>query len=121
MITGIDHVQLAMPKGEEERATAFYQGVLGLKRAPKPPNLAGHGGCWFESAEVRIHLGVDPRFRPATKAHPALLVDDLATLVTAIRAGGYDIIEDEGLEGYDRVFAFDPFGNRIELMQPHPR
>ncbi|MCP4225301.1 MAG: glyoxalase, partial [Actinomycetia bacterium] len=78
-LLGFDHVQLAMPDGDEAESDAvrFYQGVLGLVRQSKPPVLAGRGGCWFEGMNVRIHLGVDPDFRPARKAHPALLVANL--------------------------------------------
>ena len=117
-IRALDHVQLAMPAGEEARARAFYRGALGIPEIPKPPHLAARGGCWFESDTVKIHLGVDPAFRPAKKAHPALLVEDLPKLVERLRAGGYELADDEPLEGFDRVYACDPFGNRIELMEP---
>jgi deazaflavin-dependent oxidoreductase (nitroreductase family) len=107
-----------MPAGEEERAVAFYESALGLAHVPKPPNLAARGGCWFESGDAKIHLGVEADFRPARKAHPSLLVEDLAALVEALQAGGYPVASDEPLEGYDRVYVEDPFGNRIELMEP---
>ncbi len=113
----IDHVQLAMPAGGEERARAFYQGVLGVTEQPKPPHLARRGGCWFERGDLKIHLGVEADFRPAKKAHPALLVSDLAALKAALAVGGYGMRDDEPLDGYDRVYVDDPFGNRIELMQ----
>ena len=118
MLLRIDHVQLAMPPGGEALAEGFYSGVLGLPRVPKPPRLAARGGCWFESDTVKIHLGVDKDFRPATKAHPALLVEDLPQIVERLRAGGYRLVDDEPLAGYDRIYAYDPFGNRIELMEP---
>ena len=35
-VVGLDHVQVAMPRGEEERARAFYAGVLGLTEELKP-------------------------------------------------------------------------------------
>jgi catechol 2,3-dioxygenase-like lactoylglutathione lyase family enzyme len=117
-ITGIDHVQLAMPAGQEDAAEAFYRGALGLPRVRKPANLAGRGGCWFDNGRVRIHLGVEADFRPARKAHPALLVDDLPALVAVLAAAGHEVREDEPLEGNDRVYVSDPFGNRIELLQP---
>ncbi|HTY17204.1 MAG TPA: VOC family protein [Myxococcota bacterium] len=117
-LRSLDHVQLAMPAGEEARARAFYAEALGLPEKPKPPHLAARGGCWFESDTVKIHLGVDPEFRPARKAHPALLVEDLPTLVERLRAGGYRLVDDEPLEGYDRIYVYDPFGNRLELMEP---
>ena len=105
-----------MPAGGEAQARAFYQGVLG--EHPKPAHLAKRGGCWFECGDLKIHLGVEAEFRPARKAHPALLVRDLAALKSAIVAGGYTMRDDEPLEGYDRIYVDDPFGNRIELMQP---
>jgi catechol 2,3-dioxygenase-like lactoylglutathione lyase family enzyme len=113
----IDHVQLAMPAGQEAAAAAFYEGVLGLPQMPKPAALASRGGCWFERGEVRVHLGVEEPFRPARKAHPAFVVDDLATLVEAIEAAGLRVAEAEPLAGQARCHAFDPFGNRIELVQ----
>lgn len=112
----IDHVQLAMPAGGEEQARAFYRDALGLPEMPKPPHLAVRGGCWFEDGAVKVHLGVDPDFRPARKAHPAFRVSDLDGLVTRIEAGGYQVVPDQPLDGTRRVFAEDPFGNRIELI-----
>jgi catechol 2,3-dioxygenase-like lactoylglutathione lyase family enzyme len=117
-ITGVDHVQLAMPRGEEDAARRFYSELLGIPEVPKPPHLAARGGCWFERGDLKIHLGVDPDFRAARKAHPGLLVEDLAALRADLAAAGVAINSDEPLEGYDRCYVDDPFGNRIELMQP---
>ena len=119
-IVHVDHVQLAMPAGREDEARAFYRDLLGLPETPKPPHLAKRGGCWFESPTVKIHLGVEQDFRPARKAHPALLVQDLPALVKALRAADVELVDDEPLEGYDRIYAYDPFGNRLELMEPLP-
>jgi len=117
-IKGIDHIQLAMPPGRESEARAFYQGVLGIPEVQKPPNLANRGGCWFVEDALKIHLGVENDFRAARKAHPALLVDDLAAFKTALKVAGYSFDTDEPLEGFDRIYVSDPFGNRIELMEP---
>jgi catechol 2,3-dioxygenase-like lactoylglutathione lyase family enzyme len=114
----IDHVQLAMPAGGEARAAEFYEGLLGIPRVPKSANLAARGGCWFESAATRIHLGVDDDFRPARKAHPALLVEGLDALVEILRRSGATLHSGEPLEGYEHVYVDDPFGNRIELLEP---
>ena len=113
----LDHVLLAMPAGREGEARQFYQGVLGIPEAAKPAGLAARGGCWFEDGELKIHLGIEKDFVPARKAHPAFIVDDLAGLEAALKAAGYPVAHDEPLEGYDRLFVNDPFGNRIELMQ----
>ena len=118
-VVGIHHVQLAMPAGREEEARRFYSVLLGIPETPKPANLAKRGGVWFESSEVRIHLGVEENFRPAQKAHPALLVKDLPGMIERLRNAGVAVSEDEPLAGYDRVYVTDPFGNRLELMEPH--
>lgn len=116
---GLDHVQLAMPPGREAEARRFYGSILGLAEIPKPANLAARGGAWFRCGSVQVHLGVEADFRPAKKAHPAFLVADLGQITANLRQAGYIIKHDEEtVEGHDRVFTQDPFGNRIELLQP---
>jgi catechol 2,3-dioxygenase-like lactoylglutathione lyase family enzyme len=117
-ILSIDHVQLAMPAGEEEKARAFFTGVLGFTEIPKPAELAKRGGAWFESENVQLHIGVEADFRPARKAHPAFLVDDLDSLIAKAQSSGYETNTSQpSLDGYKRAHVFDPFGNRIELME----
>jgi catechol 2,3-dioxygenase-like lactoylglutathione lyase family enzyme len=117
-IHGLDHVQLAMPAGEEARAREFYGGVLGLTEVPKPPNLAARGGVWFEGGSLHLHLGVEADFRPAKKAHPALLVKGLEALARRLEERGVATVTDEPLAGYRRFHAADPFGNRLEFLEP---
>jgi catechol 2,3-dioxygenase-like lactoylglutathione lyase family enzyme len=118
LVKRLEHVQLAMPVGGEERARDFYHGALGIPEVPKPPYLANRGGCWFERGELKIHLGADADFHPARRAHPALLVDGLRVLADELRNRGYDVQHDERLGDYLRFYVNDPFGNRIELMEP---
>ncbi len=115
-LIAIDHVQLAMPVGEEKRAQEFYVDILGLKQVPKPTALAQRGGAWFENESVKVHLGVEVDFRPARKAHPAFIVEDLSELITMLKNKGYSITDAEPMTGIERVHVNDPFGNRIELM-----
>ncbi len=117
-VLALDHVQLAMPAGEEDKARAFYRDLLGLSEVAKPANLARRGGVWFEAGSLKLHLGVESEFRPAKKAHPALLVNNLPALLAAASAAGYPPVTDEPLPGYDRAYLADPFGNRIELLEP---
>jgi catechol 2,3-dioxygenase-like lactoylglutathione lyase family enzyme len=116
-VTGIEHVQLAMPQGQEQRARDFYCAILGIPEVPKPPELARRGGAWFESASLKIHLGVESDFRPARKAHPALLVEGLPRLIALLKDKGYAVIDDDPMPGFLRVYVSDPFGNRVELME----
>ena len=117
-VVAIDHIQLAMPAGGEASAQDFYEDLLGLRRVPKPPHLEQRGGCWFENESVKVHLGVDAEFRPARKAHPALVVEGLGLLVERLRAAGVIVRDDEPLAAYARAYVDDPFGNRIELLEP---
>lgn len=114
----IDHVQVALPRGGENAARAFYGGVLGLAEIPKPASLAARGGVWFDCGGLQVHLGVEDDFRPAKKAHVAFVVDDLAAIAQALARAGRAVVRDvEQVEGSVRLFTDDPFGNRVELMQ----
>ena len=115
-VVGLDHIQLAIPVGGEDRARAFFIDLLGMTEVAKPANLSP-SGCWFEAGALSLHIGIDPDFRPANKAHPALLVDDLDALEERLRAADYPVKPDAQIEGYRRFFTSDPFGNRIEIMQ----
>ena len=115
-VIGLDHVQIAVPAGGENQARGFYAGLLGMTEVPKPANLSP-SGCWFTGGQVALHIGVDPEFHAAAKAHPAFLVDDLAGLRARLETAGCPIREDKPVEGYARFFTQDPFGNRIELME----
>jgi catechol 2,3-dioxygenase-like lactoylglutathione lyase family enzyme len=118
MIRALHHVQLAMPRGREADARRFYADVLGMVEEPKPETLARRGGAWFSSGDAHVHLGVEDDFKPAKKAHPALLVVNLQALLERCKAAGFAVNRDEPLPGYDRAYVADPFGNRIELLEP---
>ena len=117
-VTGLHHVQLAAPAGSEDALRAFYDDLLGIPEVAKPPVLAARGGVWFRAAGVEIHLGVEAGFRPARKAHPGLLVEDLDGLVARLAAGGVAVDWDGDLPGYRRCYVTDPVGNRVELLEP---
>jgi catechol 2,3-dioxygenase-like lactoylglutathione lyase family enzyme len=116
-IVGVDHVQLAMPAGGEDAARRFYGEVLGLAEVPEPAVLAGRGGAWFQSGDVRLHLGVEADFRPARKAHPALRVEGLTALIVRCVGAGYPVERAVPLPGVERVHVADPFGNRLEFIE----
>lgn len=117
-VASLDHIQLAMPPGREADARAFYEAILGIPEREKPAHLAKRGGCWFERGTLKVHVGVEVDFRPARKAHPGFIVEDLPALATALVRAGYRTWNDEPLEGYNRIYVDDPFGNRLELMEP---
>jgi len=113
----IDHVQLAMPVGEEAAAKKFYCELLGMSEVAKPEELAKRGGAWFVSGRVQLHLGVETDFRAARKAHPALRCSDYDALTSKLRAAGIPVHEVGDIPGVHRCHILDPFGNRIELIK----
>jgi catechol 2,3-dioxygenase-like lactoylglutathione lyase family enzyme len=119
-VVGLDHLQLAMPAGREAEARAFYGELLGLQELKKPPHLQVRGGVWFALGTQQVHLGVDKDFRPAQKAHPAFLVQNLGGLRVRLVQHGYAPYEDEPLAGFNRFYVADPFGNRLELLEHDP-
>lgn len=117
-LVALHHAQLAMPRGAEDAARAFYAGVIGMVELEKPPVLAARGGCWFRGGGVELHLGVEDPFQPARKAHPGILVEDLADLEAALERAGHAVIRDDAFPGFRRCYAADPFGNRLEFLEP---
>ena len=115
----VDHIQLAMPAGGEERGRAYWGALLGLAELEKPPALAGRGGCWFQGPGFQVHLGVEAGFRPAAKAHPGIEVEGLAALAELLAAHGYPVGWSDEVPGQDRFHTLDPFGNRLEFLRRH--
>lgn len=116
MAWSLDHVQLAIGPGDEERCDAFYVGLLGFSTLEKPPVLAARGGRWYRRDGATLHLGVEDGFSPAKKAHPALAVDDYDELLARLGASGYEATPDESIPGRRRCHVSDPVGNRLELI-----
>jgi len=114
----IHHVQLACPAGSEDTLRGFYGGALGFREVTKPPVLAARGGCWFRGYGIELHFGVEHDFRPARKAHPGLLVDDLDAWAGRLRAVGAPVLFDDDFPGMRRFYSEDPHGNRLEFLQP---
>jgi catechol 2,3-dioxygenase-like lactoylglutathione lyase family enzyme len=118
-VVAIDHVQLSYPPGGEAAARAFYGEVLGFTEIAKPEAMRARGGMWFQAGPVQIHLGVEPDMRPSIKAHPALLVTDFDAWLLRLHGAGarwQDANPDE-IPGMRRGHTWDPFGNRIELIE----
>jgi catechol 2,3-dioxygenase-like lactoylglutathione lyase family enzyme len=115
---GLHHVQLAIPAGGEDQCRGFWRDTLGMEELDKPPTLAARGGCWFRGDGVEVHLGVEEGFEPARKAHPGILVVGLAALAARLEAAGVAVRWDDDFPGHDRFYADDPFGNRLEFLEP---
>ena len=118
-ILSLDHVQVAIPAGGEEAARSFYIDILGFTEQQKPAALAGRDSIWLMAGPVNLHLGIetDSDFHAARRAHPALIVDNLDEIVLACQRARLPTREDTPVNSYRRTHVFDPFGNRVELME----
>lgn len=105
-----------MPKGQEELGRRFYGQLLGLEEIPKPVELAGRGGLWFECGDLQLHLGVEDPFTPARKAHPGLRLAGYEAFIERLTQAGVNVRPDATVPGMQRSFVDDPFGNRLELV-----
>ena len=117
-VVGLHHVQIAAPLGSEAEVRTFYGGRLGMAEIPKPPHLAVHGGVWFRLGMQELHVGVEAGFVPARKAHPAFLVDGLGAYRASLEQNGVRTRDELPLPGFQRFYADDPFGNRLEFAEP---
>ena len=117
-VDGVDHVQLVATTGGEDAARRFFGELLGLTEIRKPETLRARGGVWFAVGEQQLHIGIEEPFAPARKAHPAFRVTGLDELAKRLEAAGHPPRWDDDLPGYRRFYVDDPFGNRIELLEP---
>jgi catechol 2,3-dioxygenase-like lactoylglutathione lyase family enzyme len=115
-VTRLHHVQVSCPAGSEAATRAFYGDVLELTEVAKPPELAKRGGVWFRGPGYELHVGVEDGCRPARKAHPAFVVDDLDALASRLEDTGADVVWDVNFPGYRRFHTQDPHGNRVEFL-----
>jgi catechol 2,3-dioxygenase-like lactoylglutathione lyase family enzyme len=120
-LTRLHHVQLAIPAGSEDTCRRFWGDTLSMAELAKPPALAARGGCWFDGGGVEIHLGVESDFAPARKAHPGILVSGLKDLAARLESAGIPVQWDDEMPGYERFYAADLVGNRLEFLEPAPR
>lgn len=124
MISGLDHVQLAAPRGCEPDARRFYGELLGLREVPKPEQLRATGGAWFECGAQELHVGITDDFTAAHKAHPGLMVDtpdNLRALGDRLAQAGYEVTWNDAIPEFNRFYVNDPWGNRVELRAPAER
>jgi catechol 2,3-dioxygenase-like lactoylglutathione lyase family enzyme len=116
-LTHIDHIQLAAPPNSESEARHFFGTVLGLTEVEKPESLKKRGGVWFEFGSYQLHIGVEPAFSPAKKAHPGFHVKNLPAFKDHLASFGISFIEDKNITGVERIYVDDPFGNRMEFLE----
>lgn len=117
MFIDIDHIQLAALKNSEAAYRHFFHDILGMPEIEKPDNLKKRGGVWFKCGQHEVHIGIQEPFTPATKAHPAFIVKDLALLKETLHAHNIETVEDEPLENAIRFYVNDPCGNRLEFLE----
>lgn len=113
----LNHIQLCIPFGEEERAREFYAEVLGLEEIEKPDVLKRRdGGLWFQAADIQLHISAEDA-QSKSKRHPAFEVEDMERIKKYLQSRGVRVKDEISIPGVNRFSFFDPFDNRIELME----
>lgn len=111
--TRLDHILLPVPEGKTAEARAFYSQVLNLIEIPgEHPG----GAIWFEIAGIQLHLREESGGTLSLR-HPAFEVSDLAGAKQELEKNGVAISYSSDIDGRQRFFFRDPFGNRIELLE----
>ncbi len=112
----LHHVQVCIPPGAEDEARKFYGRLLGLREIEKPELLKPSGGLWYEVADIQLHIGVEGE-QPPSKRHPAFEVENLEEVRAYFRENGVRVKDESSIPGAHRLSFYDPFGNRIELLE----
>jgi catechol 2,3-dioxygenase-like lactoylglutathione lyase family enzyme len=113
----LQHVSVAIGPGSEERARAFYGGLLGLEERAVPPHLDPAGLIWFRAGgdlELHLILAADAQ---QDLAHFCLVAEDLEGLRARLEASGHETSDATPIVGRPRFFCRDPFGNLVELTR----
>ena len=118
-ISEVHHIQVTIPRGTEEEGRRFYCQLLALQEIEKPAVLKERGGFWLQVGNRQIHVGVEDGVeRERTKAHIAYEVTDISVLRAYLQENGIPILDEVPLPGLIRFQIRDPFGNKIEFIQP---
>jgi len=112
----LNHIQICIPKGEEDKGREFYCGILGLTEIEKPERMKANGGFWVEIADMQIHIGTEEMIGPS-KRHPAFEVESLDEIKSYLISENIKVIEQQNVGEFMRFSFFDYWNNRIELMQ----
>ncbi len=112
----INHIQICIPRNQEETAKMFYCKLLGLQQIEKPEFLKKNGGFWLRIADIELHIGAED-VENKSKRHPAFEVQRLDQVKRYLQTHDVKIREDKSLPLFNRFSLFDPFNNRIELLE----
>jgi ubiquinone/menaquinone biosynthesis C-methylase UbiE/catechol 2,3-dioxygenase-like lactoylglutathione lyase family enzyme len=116
-IKRLDHLQLCIPVGKEVEARSFYTGVLGLHEIPKPESLVSNGGLWLQAGDIQLHIGVEEVGNQKSKRHPAFEVENIVRIRDELKQKGLKTQDQIEIPNVARFSFYDPFGNRIELLE----
>lgn len=108
----LDHLLITIPEGEKENARTFYSGVLELKEIPgKYPK----GAIWYHIGDIQLHVREEKEHSLSSR-HPAFEVEGLEQAKAFLEKKNIQVSDADVIDGRDRCFFTDPFGNRFELL-----
>lgn len=114
LLKNIDHILITIPHEAKEAARQFYAEVLQLKEIP---GNHPRGAIWFEMGGIQLHLREEDGHQSHSDRHPAFIVSDLMQAKFFLKEKQVAISYSSEIEGRERCFFRDPFGNRFELIE----
>jgi catechol 2,3-dioxygenase-like lactoylglutathione lyase family enzyme len=124
----LQHTSVPRPPGEKAHAEAvhFYADTLGMQEIPKPRTFHADGPpgsqeidvSWFGFGDDEIHvfaIGKDES-APHSNAHYCLVVEDLDETRRHLESAGVRCEATVAIPHRPRFYAYDPFGNQIEIV-----
>src|SRR6266496_4130950 len=112
----LQHVSIAITRGAEDEAHAFYGGLLGLAERDVPAKLDASRLIWFRVGEPNLELHLMPVEGPMPGGgHFCHAVDDVHAIRRRLEEAGVETSDATEIIGRPRFFCRDPFGNLIEL------
>ena len=107
-----------------EKSAAFYEGILGWKRDPRPE--MGFPGAWYKvgdgmqihlmTAEKPDHLPKQAGQRGGLDSHFAVRIPNFDAVLAILKEKGYSIHEGK-MGNKRRFFTRDPDYNLVELWE----
>jgi catechol-2,3-dioxygenase len=112
----LNHIQICIPHGQENKAREFYCDLLSLEEIDKPELLKANGGFWLKVADIHIHIGTEDMVS-ASKRHLGFEVDDLHAVKSYLKNSAIRVLDQQKVNDFERFSFYDYWDNRIELMQ----
>lgn len=110
----LDHILISIPPAATKAARSFYAEALQLKEIP---GNHPRGAIWFTIAGIELHIREEEGHPIHSSRHPAFEVANLDAAKHFLQEQQVTVTLSSDIDGRDRCFFLDPWGNRFELIE----